>query len=80
MEEKSIMCIASEIQANAKAEAQAIVDYTMLLKNVVQSEILDETRDIIIENIKEIIADELNHQKLLEMLYTKLTQIEPNIN
>ena len=72
--------IAKEIEFNAKAEAQAVLDYTELLKKTLDSGIDEEQINLITDTISEIISDELNHQMKLGQLYVKLTGIEPNQN
>lgn len=75
-----ILEIAKAIEFNAKAEAQAVLDYTELIKMVASSQIEEETKETIIDTINEIISDELNHQMRLRQLYVSLTGIEPNKN
>lgn len=75
-----ILEIAKEVEFNAKAEAQAILDYTELLKKVGETEFEENDKAVIINTISEIIADELNHQEKLHSLYTALTGIEANKN
>lgn len=79
MEEK-IMFISAEIQANNKEEAGAIEKYSVLIQNIIDSELTDEEKEFAINSIKEIISDELNHQKKLQELYTYITGIETNAN
>lgn len=71
---KEIYEIAKEIQFNAKAEAQAIYDYTELLKRINEVEIKEKNE--IISSIEELIADELNHETKLHQIYSFLTGIE----
>lgn len=73
-----ILEIAKEIEFNAKAEAQAVYDYTELLKKLAESEIDEEQKEIALKNISEIIADELNHQGKLKELYSYFTDIMAN--
>ena len=75
-----ILEIAKVIEYNSKAESQAVLDYTELIKMVVSSQIEEETKETIIDTINEIISDELNHQMRLGQLYVSLTVIEPNKN
>lgn len=75
-----ILEIAKTIEYNAKAEAQAVLDYTELIKMVASSEIEEETKETIIDTINELVSDELNHQMKLGQLYVSLTGIEPNKN
>ena len=75
-----ILEIAKEMEFNEKAEAQAVLDYTETINKVMASDIEEETKSVVIENIREIIADELNHQMKLGELYVLLTGIEPNKN
>lgn len=77
---EELLEIAKEIEFNAKAEAQAVLDYTELLKKVLASGIDEEQVNLIADTISEIISDELNHQMKLGQLYVKLTGIEPNQN
>lgn len=73
--------IAKLTQFNEKAEAQAVEDYTEMIKQVVECEELDDTeKEEIVGKITELIADELNHQQVLQELYVYLTDIEPNQN
>ena len=72
--------IAKEIEFNAKAEAQAVLDYTELLKKTLESGIDEEKINLIVNTISEIVSDELNHQMKLGQLYVELTDIEPNKN
>ena len=76
-----ILEIAKTIEFNAKAEAQAVLDYTELLRQIENSNIDKVDKEFLENNvIKEIISDELNHQQKLEMAYTMLTKIKPNKN
>ena len=70
--------LASIVQFNNKAEAQAIEDYTEFLKTTAELNVPTATKEYIDETISEIVADELNHQQKLQELYSFLTQIEPN--
>lgn len=70
--------LAKLIQFNEKSEAQAVLDYTEMLKVTLMSSLEEADKKIIEETLKELIADELNHQEKLKMLYTMLTGIEPN--
>ena len=72
--------IAKLCQENEKAEAQAVIDYTEMIKRVVNSNIDEQVKQDIINTIEEVIADELNHQMKLGQLYVALTEIEPNKN
>ena len=65
--------IAKIVQENLKEEAQAVIDYTEMIKSVI-----DETgKEQIVSTIEEIIGDELDHQMKLGQLYVALTGIEP---
>lgn len=78
--EIAVLELAKSIEFNLKAEAQAVLDYTEMLK---QNEMLDiekEDKEFIKDTINEIVADELNHQEKLKMLYTMLTGIKANKN
>ena len=70
--------IAKLVEFNAKAEAQAVYDYTELIQQIAKKDIDDEIKEKVASNIEEIIADELNHQEKLQALYTFLTTIEAN--
>lgn len=72
--------LAKLTQFNEKAEAQAVLDYTEMLKVTLMSSLEEADKKIIEETLKELIADELNHQEKLKMLYSMLTGIEPNKN
>ena len=72
--------LAKEIEFNAKAEAQAVYDYTELLGKIAESGLNENEKSGITDIINEIIADELNHQNRLQEVYTYLTGIEPNKN
>ena len=78
MEEECRYMIASKIQFNNKSEAQAIEDYTILIDDVKKSSLEDEDKEYIISQINEVISDELNHQMVLQELFTMLTEVEPN--
>ena len=67
--------IASELQYNIKAEATAITDYNMLLDMIDKSDIPSGQKLAIISAVYEIIADEMNHQDVLQNLYTLVTGI-----
>ena len=68
--------IAKDIQYNAKSEAQAIEDYTELLKMSEESNLDEADKSYVRAVIEEIIADELNHQQRLQALYSALTEIQ----
>lgn len=67
--------IASELQYNIKAEATAITDYNMLLDMIDKSDIPSGQKLAIVSAVYEIIADEMNHQDVLQNLYTLVTGI-----
>ena len=69
--------IAKIVQENLKEEAQAVIDYTEMIKSVIESKLDEIGKDRIISTIEEIIGDELNHQMKLGQLYVALTGIEP---
>ena len=71
-----ILRIAKDIQYNAKSEAQAIEDYTELLKMSEESNLDEADKSYVRAVIEEIIADELNHQQRLQALYSALTEIQ----
>lgn len=74
----NVLEIAKLCQFNEKAEAQAVEDYTEMIKQVLASEIEEEQKETIVNTISELISDELNHQMKLGELYVMLTGIEPN--
>ena len=67
--------IATELQYNIKAEATAITDYNMLLGSIDNADIPSGQKLAIISAVYEIIADEMNHQDVLQNLYTLVTGI-----
>ena len=71
-----ILKIAKSLQDNNIKEADAVSYYTETLSIIADSDLDEEKKKVVVENLSEIIADELNHQKLLEELYTYLTSIE----
>lgn len=71
-----ILEIAKLVQFNTKSEAQAVEDYTELLRYAESCQIDDADKKYIASVIEELIADELNHQTRLQMLYTALTEIK----
>lgn len=73
-----ILDIAKEVEFNEKAEAQAVYDYTELMKKVLSSDLEEDAKQEVISSISEIVSDELNHQMKLGQLYVLLTGIEPN--
>lgn len=70
--------LAKATEFNAKAEAQAIYDYSEMMKFIDQAPILPDEKDEMKLIIAEIISDELNHQEKLRQLYVKLTAVSPN--
>ena len=70
--------LAKATEFNAKAEAQAIYDYSEMMKYIDQAPILPDEKDEMKLIIAEIISDELNHQEKLRQLYVKLTAVLPN--
>lgn len=76
-EEAKITAIdmAIELQYNIKAEATAITDYNRLLDMIDKSDIPSGQKLAIISAVYEIIADEMNHQDVLQNLYTLVTGI-----
>ena len=70
--------LAKATEFNAKAEAQAIYDYSEMMKYIDQAPVLPDEKDEMKAIIAEIISDELNHQEKLRQLYVKLTAISPN--
>lgn len=75
-EVNDILEIAKRVQFNTKSEAQAVEDYTELLRYAESCQIDDADKKYIASVIEELIADELNHQTRLQMLYTALTEIK----
>lgn len=76
-----ILEIAKITQLNAKAEAQAVFDYTQMLIEIMNCEELsDQDKNDLIEKVKELTADELNHQNVLQEIYVSLTAIQPKID
>ncbi len=69
-------CVATDIQQNVVAEADAIEKYNHLLELVADSDIPQNKKEVIRSNIYEIIGDELNHQTRLKELYTLITGIK----
>lgn len=82
MEEKEYkpdkICVATEIQYNVTAEADAIEKYNHLLQFVRDSDLPKNQKEVIESNVYEIISDELNHQERLQSLYTLVTGIKPD--
>ena len=76
-EEAKITAIdmAIELQYNINAEATAITDYNRLLDMIDKSDIPSGQKLAIISAVYEIIADEMNHQDVLQNLYTLVTGI-----
>ena len=71
-----ILEMAKDIQYNAKSEAQAIEDYTELLRMSDESNLDEADKSYVRAVIEEMIADELNHQQRLQALYSALTEIQ----
>lgn len=71
--------LATEIQVNAKNEAEAVIEYTVLLQKIERiSKTSNNLKDVcerLSAQIEEIVADELNHQIKLTQLYSDLTEI-----
>ena len=76
--ENEILEIAKLVEFNAKAEAQAVYDYTEMLNKTLTRDIEETDKDVVKNVISEIISDELNHKIKLRELYTLLTGIEAN--
>lgn len=70
--------IAIEVQSNIQAEATAIVDYNRLLDHVNESDLPNAQKEFIRAEVYEIIGDELNHQRRLELLYSTISGIKAN--
>jgi len=69
-------CVATDIQQNIIAEADAIEKYNRLLELVTDSDVPENKKEVVRSNIYEIIGDELNHQSRLKELYTLITGIK----
>ena len=78
MDNQISWALAKATEFNAKAEAQAIYDYSEMMKYIDQAPVLPDEKDEMKSIIAEIISDELNHQEKLRQLYVKLTAISPN--
>lgn len=79
MEEKikvDKMCVATLVQENEIAEADAVIKYNRFLEVLAESDISKSKKEIIESVIYEIIGDELNHQDRLKSLYTLITGIK----
>lgn len=74
----SALAVAHEVQENNEGEADAIKDYTKLLDSIDSSELDETDKEFCTLTINEIVADEMNHQEKLAMLYSMLTGIMPN--
>ena len=70
--------LAKATEFNEKAEAQAVYDYTEMMKVIDLAPIMPDEKEELKAVIAEIIADELNHQEKLRQLYIRLTAIMPN--
>lgn len=68
--------IAKLIQFNSQSEAKAVLDYTELIRVIENSSLGEEDKQRLTDLIKELIADELNHENVLQEIYTFLTNIE----
>ena len=77
-EKLSALAVAHEVQENNEAEADAIKGYTKLLDSIDGSELDETDKEFCTATINEIVADEINHQEQLAMLYSMLTGIMPN--
>lgn len=77
-EKLSALAVAHEVQENNEGEADAIKDYTRLLDSIDSSELDETDKEFCTATINEIVADEMNHQEKLAMLYSMLTGIMPN--
>lgn len=76
-----ILEIAKLCEFNSKSEAQAVFDYTQMLIEIMNCEELSEQdKADLIEKVKELTADELNHQNVLQEIYVSLTTIQPKID
>lgn len=77
MQTENLLEIAKLAQFNDKSEAQAILDYTEMIRAILNSDLEQSDKEYLISIIEELIADELNHQQRLSEIYTFLTSIEP---
>ena len=75
---KTKMEIANLVEFNDKEEANAIINYNELLTAVKNSDLTKSQKERFESEIYEIIGDELNHQEMLKMLYSLITDIKEN--
>lgn len=68
------------LQENIKDEAEASESYVRLLKLLNNLDIPEEDKNAYAEHIKEIIADELNHMKVLKELFYEITGIKAKVD
>lgn len=81
MEKKEVdykLCIANDLQFNEKAEADAIQNYNNLLEEISESNFPSHVKEALNAHLYEIIGDEMNHQTVLQQLYTLVTGIKEN--
>ena len=71
-----ILAVAKAVQYNLKSEGQAIIDYTSLIDIISNSTMEQQEKDNALNIISELVADELNHEQKLSVLYSALTGIE----
>lgn len=70
--------IAQLTQFNAKAEAQAISDYTTMIAKIMEcDDFTEEEKKKYVEVISELTADELNHSRKLDEMYVDIMGIQP---
>lgn len=70
------ICVATLVEENEIAEADAVIKYNRFLEVLAKSDISKSKKEIIESVIYEIIGDELNHQDRLKSLYTLITGIK----
>lgn len=78
--EQELLELAKLAEFNSKAEAQAVFDYSEMLKQIDASNLEEGAKNFAKNIVDELIRDELNHQIKLQRLYTFLTGLEPNEN
>ena len=75
---EQLLPIAKGCAYNDRFEADAIQKYTELIETILESPLSQEDKQELTDKIREIIADELNHEQVLREIYIKITGIEPN--
>lgn len=77
-DKEKLLPIAKGCAYNDRFEADAIQKYTELIEIILESPLSSEDKEELVDKIKEIIADELNHEEVLRDIYIKITGIKPN--